>query len=226
MICEHCGIGQRDFRGPCDWCGAPARPELPLLIAGRRSLGRSTWAAWLRRRGAVVTGVTAGILVHLLAAAVGVIYGVPLLWQSGFLWSQQWWWALAPEAGQPWLFAAARGAAYGALAGLVTAAGTGRRGDGKTGGRGDGETGGRGERAGRISPSPRLPVSPSPRLSLPPSPATVTALVAFVVSGWDGEGGTQYCIVSALLGAAVGRLTTLIMSGKDPRLKMTGGGTG
>jgi len=203
MICERCGIGRRDFGGLCDWCAAPARTRLPFWIVTRRWVERSLLAARLRRRGAIATGMAAGIFIHLLAAVVGVIFGVPHLWQSGFLWSQQWWWALVPEAWQPWLFAAARGAAYGALAGGVAAAGKRTRDDRAPGRRRGG--------GNRPAGPDRLPVSPSPRLPVSPSPATVTALVAFAVSAWEPEVGTQYQLVAAALGAAVGRLTTMML---------------
>jgi hypothetical protein len=173
LACERCGVGRRDVRGTCDWCAAPARARLPFWIVFRRRLLQSALAVNARRRGALATGMTVGMVLHLLVAAVGVAFGLPPLWQAGFLWSQQWWWALAPEAWQPWLFAAVCGMAYGALAGWV--AGKGKRGRGGA--------------------------------------ATVTALVAFVVAGWEPEVGTEYQLVAAALGAAVGRLTTLMLRG-------------
>jgi hypothetical protein len=206
VICERCGIGRREFGGHCDWCAAPARTHIPFWILFRRWLVGSRLAAEARQGGAVATGVTVGVIVRLLAAALGVAFRLPPLWQGGFLWPQQWWWALVPESWQPWLFAALVGVVYGALAGLVARTegwgnrGTGTRGDGATG---DGATGAPGE--GTASDSPRPPV--------PPSAATVTALVAFVMSEWDPENGTQYRLVAAGLGAVIGRLTTLVWRG-------------
>ncbi len=195
LRCERCGIGCRDIDGVCNWCAAPARARFPVWIRFRRWMVRTRWAAEAARGGPVAAGVTVGVSLHLLAAAVGVAFRLPSLWQSGFLWSQQWWWALVPETWQPWLFAALVGIAYGALAGLV---------------------------AGAQSPTVRVPAKrvdrashaglsrhiarPSPASS----PATVAALVAFVVSDWDPENGTQYRLVAAGLAAAIGRLTTLI----------------
>jgi hypothetical protein len=66
-----------------------------------------------------VAGIVVGTVVHLIAAAAGVLLDLPSLWRMGFFWDAQWWWALVPEPAQPWLFAPIRGAAYGALAGLA-----------------------------------------------------------------------------------------------------------
>jgi hypothetical protein len=189
LICERCGIGRRDSGGACDWCAAPARVRLPFWIACRRRLLQSALAANVRRRGALATGVTVGVVLHLLAAAVGVVFGLPLLWQAGFLWSQQWWWALVPEAWQPWLFAAVRGAAYGALAGFLAGPPSG------------------------VVKLLRYRFLPTP------TPAIVIALLGFEVSisevvfGWNPEVGLQYSLIVALLAGAVGRLTTLIVRG-------------
>jgi hypothetical protein len=80
---------------------------------GRRRWLLSRLVAALRRRGALIAGLWVGLAASLAVAAIGVEAGIPGLWQAGFLWSDQWWWSLTPEAAQPWLFAAARGAAYG-----------------------------------------------------------------------------------------------------------------
>jgi hypothetical protein len=151
---------------------------MPLWTTSRRRLLRSRPALALRRRGAVATGVAVGMLLHLGAAVLGVAAGVPGLWQVGFFWSE--WWSLVPEPAQPWLFAAARGAAYGALAGWT------------------------------------VQHSRSQRLRLLPvgwDAALVTAGAELLVAIGDIQYGTQYRLIAAALGAAVGRLTTLVMRG-------------
>jgi hypothetical protein len=188
MMCERCGIGPRQAGGVCEWCAAPLRARLPLWTVTLRRLQHSRLAAALRRRGAVATGVAVGIGVNLAAAALGVAFGIPALWQGGLFWSQAELWALLPETWQPWLFAAVRGAAYGALAGLVA---PNLR-----------------QRSGMTRPG----VERS-RFFVSPTPATVVACVAFVVTGWDDAHGLQYRLVMAGLAAAGGRLTTLILRG-------------
>lgn len=206
--CERCGIGRRAPGRTCDWCAAPARPRFPVWIAARRRLRRSRPAAVLRQRGPVVTGMVVGVVLHLLTAAVGVAFGLASLWQTGFLWSQQWWWVLMPEPAQPWAFAALRGAAYGALAGVVAAL--------------------QASRARRQAPGALAETSPlsraaiarvpeqvfdaaSTRFIVLPSPASVTSLAAFLVSSLEPSVGTQHRLIAAALGAAVGRLTALVL---------------
>lgn len=189
LTCPRCGIGRRASGGVCDWCAAPTRARLPCWILSRRRLVRSPLAAALRRKGAIVTGVTVGVALHLMSAAVGVAFGLPLLWQAGFLWSQQWWWALVPEPWQPWLFAAARGAAYGALAGRVASSRT------------------REVRGHRFL----APLTPAKVTAL------VGFLVSMseVIFGWNPEVGLQYSLIAAALAGAVGRLTTLLLQGQE-----------
>jgi hypothetical protein len=114
-----------------------------------------------------------------MASAVGVLFGQSLLWQFGFFWTEQWWWILLPEHMVPWAFAAARGAAYGVLAGLVAAS-----------------------------------QAASPRRTAFPSPATVTALAAYLLTGFDSIAHSQHQLVMAALGAAVGQWTTLVLRGR------------
>ena len=45
------------------------------------------------------------------------------------------------------------------------------------------------------------------------SPAAVTALTALVLSVWDTSFSTQYSLIAGALGAAVGRMTSLMMRG-------------
>ena len=187
-LCQRCGIGHRAPEGLCDWCAAPARARVPLWTLGRPRLQHSQFAATLRRRGPLMTGVVVGVILSLAIAGLGVASGLPQLWQVGFFWSDQWWWALVPEAAQPWLFAAARGIAYGALAGWVAG-------------------------------SPRVQVLKHSNVqalrSFPMvlSPVVMTAVAAFLVSLGDPQFGTQYSFMAAALGAAVGRLTTLMLRG-------------
>jgi hypothetical protein len=54
----------------------------------------------------------------------------------------------------------------------------------------------------------------SSRRGASPSPATVTTLAAFLLSGWDSIAHTQHQLVMAVLGAAVGRWTTLVLRGR------------
>jgi hypothetical protein len=130
-----------------------------------------------------------GAVVHLAVAAVGVLLDLPSLWRMGFVWAAQWWWALVPEPAQPWLFAPIRGAAYGALAGLAY------------------------QWTRRRHRSDHL-ITSSPHPLIIPQPALVTALAAFLLTGWDEFAGTQHQLVAAALGAVVGRLTTLVMRGR------------
>ncbi len=141
-------------------------------------------AAELRRRGPVAAGISAGIAVHLAVAAVGVTAEIPVLWQMGFFWSAQDLWILLPEPLQPWAFAAARGAAYGALAGYLW-----------------------------------RPVNRwGEKRGVGAAPATITALAAYLIAGFDPFAGVQHRLVAAALGAAVGRLTSLILRSRPSPL--------
>jgi hypothetical protein len=188
-LCARCGVGQRRGNAPCDWCGAPARVRVPCWVINMRGLRRSRAVAALCRRGPVAAGIVVGVAAQLIVTAVAVAAGIPALWQAGFLWSEQWWWALAPEAVQPWGFALTQGAVYGALAGWVAGWRTGER----------------------RPPTLREASTPPPDVA---SAATVTGLVAFVVAGLEPSAGTEQQLVAAALGAIVGRLTINLWRGR------------
>jgi hypothetical protein len=205
-LCARCGVGQRRVAGACDWCGAPGRARVPLWTAAKRWLRRSRIAAALRHRGPVVTGVAVGVTVHLAVAALGVATELHPLWQTGLLWSAQWWWALAPESVQPWAFAVMRGADYGLLAGWLAAlwAEGQRLGAARETGEGDAVTA-------------RDPAAAGLRLAVV-SPAGLTALAAYAISGWEPGVLTQDRLVAAAVGTVVGRLTLLIVNGAGTRI--------
>jgi hypothetical protein len=186
-LCSRCGVGRRIERAACDWCGAPLRARIPCWIVLRRGLSRSGMAAALRRRSSLAAGIGAGIVVHLLVTALAVAAGKPALWEIGLFWPAQWWWALAPESVQPWGFAVLQGVVYGALAGWVA-----------------------GWRAGSSRGTARREARSG--LDAGVSSASVTGLVAFVVTGWDSPGGMEQRLVAAAGGAVVGRLTTILLS--------------
>jgi hypothetical protein len=195
-LCDRCGIGCRAPGTRCDWCAAPECARVPLWTVGRRRLLQSRLVAALRRRGALVAGLSTGMVSSLAVAAVGVLAGIPGLWQAGFLWSDQWWWSLTPEAAQPWLFAAVRGATYGAIAGSVVEI-LGQHAGGRT----------------------RLEEGVSPWwqqrrwLAALRSPALWVAAAALALSVRDTNLGAQYSLIVAALGAVTGRLTALVMRG-------------
>jgi hypothetical protein len=195
-LCDRCGIGCRAPGTRCDWCAAPERVRVPLWSVGRRRLLHSRLVAALRRRGALVAGLSTGMFASLAVAAIGVLAGIPGLWQAGFLWSDQWWWSLTPEAAQPWLFAAGRGATYGAIAGSVAEI-LGQHAGGPT------------------SLAEGVLVRRQKRrwFARSRSPALWVALAALALSVHDTNLGTQYSLVVAALGAVIGRLTALVMRG-------------
>jgi hypothetical protein len=205
-LCARCGIGQRRVAGARDWCGAPGRARVPLWTAAKRWLRRSRIAAALRHRGPVVTGVAVGVTVHLAVAALGVATGLEALWQTGLLWSAQWWWALAPESVQPWAFAVLRGAVYGLLAGWLAAL--------WAEGRSQGAVMATGEADAATAREPAITALGPPVVS----PAGLTALAAYVISGWEPSALTQDRLVGAAVGAVVGRLTLLIVNGAGTRI--------
>jgi len=193
--CDRCGIGHRAPGERCDWCAAPARARVPLLTIGRRRLLQSRLAAALRRREAGLTGLTVAVAVHLAVAGIAVAAGLPGLWQVGFWWSEQWWWSLVPDAAQPWLFAATKGAFYGIAAAIFWEFR---------------------ENASRRALDPGTGSAQARRwrtLGATLSPAWWTSLIALTVSLADTGLGTQYSLIDALLGAAVGRSVTLLRRG-------------
>lgn len=194
-VCDRCGIGVRVPGGACDWCAAPARARVPLLIAGRRRLLQSRLAAALRRRGPGVTGLVVGVALNLAAAGIGVAAGVSGLWQVGFFWSLQWWWSLTPDLAQPWLFGATKGAFYGMLAAIIW------------------ESRSNASRRARELAAPGARARQWRVLAGILSPACWTGLIALAVSLADTGLGTQYSLIAALLGAAVGRSVTLLRRG-------------
>lgn len=215
-LCARCGIGRGVADDGCDWCGALRRARLPLWTAAKRWLRQSAAAAALRQRGPLVTGVAVGVALHLAVAAVGVATGISPLWETGLLWSVQWWWMLAPEAVRPWAFAAMRGAVYGLLAGwLASLWAEGRHGTSRRLPAAE-QTGGGVESGARDS----APASVRPAIV---SPVGLTALAAYVVSGWEPGSelgvGTQFRLVAAAVGAGVGRLTMLIAGGARTRTR-------
>jgi hypothetical protein len=135
-----------------------------------------------------VAGIVVGTVVHLIAAAAGVLLDLPSLWRMGFFWDAQWWWALVPEPAHPWLFAPIRGAAYGALAGLAY-------------------------QWSRHRDAPHHLITSSPHHLISPQPAPATALAAYLLTGWDAFAGTQHRLIAAVIGAVVGRLMTRVMRG-------------
>lgn len=198
-LCARCGIGQRLPGEACGWCGAPRRARVPLWTAAKRQLKHSPVANALRRRGPVVTGIAVGVAVHLAVAALGVASGLDPLWQTGLLWSAQWWWALAPESVQPWAFTVMRGSVYGLLAGWLAALwAEGRRQEAVD------------EAAGAAGPGAPEGQGALLRPAVV-SPMGLTALAAYVISGWEASTLTQDRLVAAAVGAAVGRLTMLVV---------------
>jgi hypothetical protein len=212
-LCGHCGIGRRGAGGSCDWCGWPAQVRAPLWTLFRRRLQRSSVAAALRRRGPLAVGVAAGIAVHLLVAALAVAADEPSLWQVGLFWKSQWWWALAPESVQPWVFSILRGAVYGLLAGWASkqwAVG----GHPRSGSWQWAVEGGEKKEASLSGADARLqPVGAVI------SPAGFIALAAFVVVGWEADTRLEDRLVVAVVGAAVGGLTALLVRGAGARIR-------
>jgi hypothetical protein len=147
----------------------------------------------------VVVGVAAGIAVHLLVAALAVAADEPSLWQVGLFWKSQWWWALAPEGVQPWVFSFLRGAVYGLLAGWASK---------------QWAVEGGGEKEASLSGADARLQSVGTI-----SPAGFTALAAFVVAGWEADTRLEDRLVAAALGAAVGGLTALLVRGAGARIR-------